>query len=392
MRDPEDHSRPQSTEPVSTNLLLVGALVVLSTLLVYQAVTSRTAAVPSGNYKPRTVTPRGELGADEGADIDVFRRASRSVVSVKTKGVQRNFYGGGTEREIASGSGIVWDASGYIVTNFHVVQRSLQAGTNTTLEVQFPDDIVVEAEVVGGVFEHDLAVLKVVPSDVELHPILVGTSSDLEVGQKALAIGNPFGLSQTLSTGVIGGLNRTVNSADSGQYLTGLIQTDAAINPGNSGGPLLDSSGRLIGVNTAIISPTGSYAGIGFSVPVDTVVVSVNRVLDEASGKQTPDKLGASVFSREGMLAQGYASELLDRGRIVSGVIPNSAAADAGLQRGDLITDINGGRLTSVSQLHDAVQSHEPGDVIELAILRPNRTGVVSITLSVTLRAPKVFF
>ncbi|MCP4172747.1 MAG: trypsin-like serine protease [Fuerstiella sp.] len=392
MRDPEDHSRPQSTEPVSTNLLLVGALVVLSTLLVYQAVTSRTAAVPSGNYKPRTVTPRGQLGADEGADIDVFRRASRSVVSVKTKGVQRNFYGGGTEREIASGSGIVWDASGYIVTNFHVVQRSLQAGTNTTLEVQFPDDIVVEAEVVGGVFEHDLAVLKVVPSDVELHPILVGTSSDVEVGQKALAIGNPFGLSQTLSTGVIGGLNRTVNSADSGQYLTGLIQTDAAINPGNSGGPLLDSSGRLIGVNTAIISPTGSYAGIGFSVPVDTVVVSVNRVLDEASGKQTPDKLGASVFSREGMLAQGYASELLDRGRIVSGVIPNSAAADAGLQRGDLITDINGGRLTSVSQLHDAVQSHEPGDVIELAILRPNRTGVVSITLSVTLRAPKVFF
>ncbi|MCP4509852.1 MAG: PDZ domain-containing protein [Fuerstiella sp.] len=145
-------------------------------------------------------------------------------------------------------------------------------------------------------------------------------------------------------------------------------------------------------MNPAIIRATGRDAGIGFSVPGDTVVVSVNRVLDEASGKQTPDKLGASVFSREGMLAQGYASELLDRGRIVSGVIPNSAAADAGLQRGDLITDINGGRLTSVSQLHDAVQSHEPGDVIELAILRPNRTGVVSITLSVTLRAPKVFF
>ena len=387
MKDPEDHSRLPSTEPVSTDLLLVGALVVLSTLLVYQAVTSGTAGGSSGHYEPRAVTPRGELGADEGAAIDVFRSASRSVVFVKTKGFQPNF-GEGTEREISSGSGIVWDESGYIVTNFHVVRDSLQAGKYATLEVQFPDDVVVEAEVVGGVFEHDLAVLKVVPAGLELHPILVGTSHDLEVGQKALAIGNPFGFSQTLSTGVIGGLNRTVSSAEPGQYLTGLIQTDAAINPGNSGGPLLDSSGRLIGVNTAIISPTGSYAGLGFAVPVDTVVASVNRVLDEASGKQTPDQLGATVISRAGALELRYPAEWVDRGLVVISVIPGSAAADAGLKVADQITSLDGVHLGDVAELRDALQTHEPGDIVELSIFR----GRHKVTLSVTLRARKLFF
>jgi S1-C subfamily serine protease len=309
-------------------------------------------------------------------------------VFIKTKGFQRNYLGGSTEREISSGSGIVWDESGYIVTNFHVVLDSLRAGKYATLEVQFPDDVVVEAEVIGGVFEHDLAVLKVSPAGLELHPLLVGTSNDLEVGQNALAIGNPFGFSQTLSTGVIGGLNRTVRSAEPGQYLTGLIQTDAAINPGNSGGPLLDSSGRLIGVNTAIISPTGSYAGLGFAVPVDTVVASVNRVLDEASGKQTPDVLGASVLSRESALELGIPEKLVDRGLIVRMVLPNSAAADAGLEAGDQITRIDGVRLADVSELRDAIKSHKPGDVVELTIIRGER----DVKLSVPLRARKLFF
>jgi S1-C subfamily serine protease len=392
MTEPEEHSRLPSAEPVSTNLLLVGALVVLSTLLVYQTVTSGTADSPRGNYEPRTVTPRGELGSDEGATIEVFRRASQSVVFVKTKGFQPNYLGRGTKRELSSGAGIVWDESGYIVTNFHVVRDSLQSGRSAKLEVQFPDDVVVEAEVIGGVFEHDLAVLKIVPAALKLNPILVGTSDDLEVGQKVLAIGNPFGFSRTLSTGVIGGLNRTVGSAERGQPLSGLIQTDAAINPGNSGGPLLDSFGRLIGVNTAIVSPTGTSAGLGFAVPVDTVVASVNRVLDEASGKQSADKLGAAVFGREGLLELGYSPEWVNRGLVVSTVIPNSAAADAGLKSGDQITAIDGLSLTSVDQLRDAVQSHEPGDVVELKILRYSPRGTVSATLSVTLRAPKVFF
>ncbi|MCP4784376.1 MAG: PDZ domain-containing protein [Fuerstiella sp.] len=388
MSDPEYHRRPPSAEPVSTNLLLVGALVVLTSLLAYQTITSSTSGGIPRYYEPRAVTPRGELGAGESATTDVFSRASRSVVFVKTKGFQPNYFGGGTERELSSGSGIVWDESGYIVTNFHVVRDSLRAGKYATLEVQFPDDVVVEAEVIGGVFEHDLAVLKISPSGMELHPILVGTSDDLEVGQNALAIGNPFGFSQTLSTGVIGGLNRTVSSAEPGQYLTGLIQTDAAINPGNSGGPLLDSSGRLIGVNTAIVSPTGSYAGLGFAVPVDTVVASVNRVLDEASGKQTPDVLGASVLSRESALELGFSEQLVDRGLIVAMVVPNSAAADAGLEAGDQITRIDGIRLADVSELRDAIKSHKPGDIVELKIIRLDREG----TLSVPLRARKLFF
>jgi len=388
MSDPEYHLRPPSAAPASTNLLLVGALVVLTLLLVYQTVTTGTSGGAPTYYEPRQVTPRGELGADEAATTEVFRRASQSVVFVKTKGFQHNYFGRSEERELSSGSGIVWDESGYIVTNFHVVRDSLQEGKFATLEVQFPDDVVVEAEVIGGVFEHDLAVLKISPAGLELRPILVGTSNDLEVGQNAQAIGNPFGFSQTLSTGVIGGLNRTVSSAETGQYLTGLIQTDAAINPGNSGGPLLDSSGRLIGVNTAIISPTGSYAGLGFAVPVDTVVTSVNRVLDEASGKQTPDKLGASVISRERALEYGYPVEWVDRGLVVELVIPNSAAHDAGLRRGDQITSIDGVRPGSVSELRDAVQSHEPGDIVELTIFRGSRERI----LSVTLRARKLFF
>ncbi|HIF00348.1 MAG TPA: PDZ domain-containing protein [Planctomycetes bacterium] len=388
MSDPEYHSRPPSAAPVSTNLLLVGALVVLTSLLVYQTVTSGTSGGAPNYYEPRQVTPRGELGADEAAMTEVFSRASQSVVFVKTKGYQTNYFGRVAEHEISSGSGIVWDESGYIVTNFHVVRDSLQAGKYATLEVQFPDDVVVDAEVIGGVFEHDLAVLKISPAGLELHPILVGTSDDLEVGQNALAIGNPFGFSQTLSTGVIGGLNRTVRSAEPGQYLTGLIQTDAAINPGNSGGPLLDSSGRLIGVNTAIISPTGSYAGLGFAVPVDTVVASVNRVLDEASGKQTPDVLGASVLNRESALELGFPEELVDRGLIVAMVIPSSAAADADLKAGDQITQIDGVQLADVSELRDAIKSHRPGDVVELTVIR----GIEKLTLSVTLRPRKLFF
>ncbi|MCA9048760.1 MAG: trypsin-like peptidase domain-containing protein, partial [Planctomycetaceae bacterium] len=336
-----------SERPHSANLWLVGILLLLSGALTWQILSTAFRPTPAGNYVPRAVTPRGELGADESATIEIFRQTSPSVVFIQTKGFRPTYFGGGIEEELSSGTGFVWDERGYIVTNLHVVREALSRGANATLEVKFPGDIVTDAEVVGGVFENDIAVLKVAADAVPLQPILLGTSADLEVGQKVLAIGNPFGFDQTLSTGVIGGLNRTVGTGQQGEALSGLIQTDAAINPGNSGGPLLDSAGRLIGVNTAIVSPTGAYSGLGFAVPVDAVLDSVPRVVEEASGKQRPELLGASVLNRESALQLGIPQEIIDRGLIVGRVLHNSAAFDAGLMPGDQITAVDGKVLSA---------------------------------------------
>ena len=384
------HRSPESSPP-ATNMWLVGTLLLLTGALIYQALSPLLSLRTVSTYVPRAITPRGELGADEESTIEVFRQTSPSVVYISTKGFRPNIFGGGTEEQLSSGTGFVWESSGYIVTNLHVVRDALRRGRNATLDVRFSSDQVLDAEVVGGVFEHDIAVLKVVGQNLNLQPILLGTSADLLVGQRVLAIGNPFGFDQTLSTGVIGGLNRTVGTQQENEYLTGLIQTDAAINPGNSGGPLLDSAGRLIGVNTAIVSPTGSYAGLGFAVPVDAVVDSVTRVLDEASGKQQPELLGATVLERETALAMGIRESVLNQGLIVASVISGSAAADAGLLPGDLITEIDGLGLQDVGQLRDAVQTHKPGDVVQLTIIRRDVDRFVSLKLSVQLRARKAF-
>jgi len=369
------------------NKWLVGILLMLIAALLYQTFRSREPVFV--NHTPRVVTPRGELGADEQSNIEVFRNASPSVVFIRTKDYRPAFPRGVVEQELSSGTGFVWDENGHIVTNLHVVRDVLQRGGNASLEVQFSDQRVVDAEVIGGVFEYDIAVMKVVPGDVkELRPITVGSSSDLQVGQKVLAIGSPFGFDQTLSTGVIGGLNRVVATEREQDVLSGLIQTDAAINPGNSGGPLLDSAGRLIGVNTAIVSPTGAYSGLGFAVPVDAVLDSVTRVVEEASGEQKPELLGASVLNRESAMQLGYSQETIDRGLIVGRVLKNSAAYDAGLRPGDQISALDGQPVISGTELRRLVESHEPGDVIELTVIRGQQTG----TLSVKLRTRKPFF
>ncbi|MEZ6059922.1 MAG: trypsin-like peptidase domain-containing protein [Planctomycetaceae bacterium] len=372
--------------PRLVNGWLVGTLVVLAAALMYETFRSREPVFV--NHSPRVVTPRGELGADERSTIEVFEHASPSVVFIRTKGYQPSFPRGVIEQELSSGTGFVWDENGHIVTNLHVVRDVLERGKNASLEVQFSDGRVVDADVIGGVFEYDIAVLKVPGGVSELVPITIGSSQDLQVGQKVLAIGNPFGFDQTLSTGVIGGLNRIVATERQNEFLSGLIQTDAAINPGNSGGPLLDSAGRLIGVNTAIVSPTGAYSGLGFAVPVDAVLDSVPRVVEEASGKQRPELLGASVLNRESALQLGIPQEIIDRGLIVGRVLHNSAAFDAGLMPGDQITAVDGKVLSSGTELRQLVESHEPGDVIELTIIRREQSG----RLLVPLRARKLFF
>lgn len=387
---PHYEERPDSAGlHASANSWLVGILIALVCTLFYKLYFGESAR--SVDYGNRVVTPRGDLAADEQSTIEVFEQSSPSVVFIRTKGFQRTLSGAGIERELSSGTGFVWDEAGHIVTNRHVIEGVLVRGVHRVLQVQFASNRVVDAEVIGVVHEHDLAVLKVDVETEELRPISLGTSSDLRVGQKVLAIGNPFGFDQTLSTGVIGGLNRVVATERQNEFLSGLIQTDAAINPGNSGGPLLDSAGRLIGVNTAIVSPTGAYSGLGFAVQVDAVVTSVTNLLEAARGDQPPDMLGATVMSRAEALRYGafygVPDEIINRGLIVSRVMPLSAAAEGGLSMGDQIVSFGGHPVSTLEDLRDAVQSFKAGDEAEIEIFRNDKRGSVTVKL----RARKLF-
>src|SRR5690349_14655375 len=232
----------------------------------------------------RTVTPRGDLTPDERVTIDVFERSKRSVVYISTSERVRDPW----TRNVRSiprgtGSGFVWDERGNIITNYHVIEGASGARVRLNDGRDYP------ATLIGSSESHDLSVLHInVPSN-KPPPFPIGTSHDLRVGQRVYAIGNPFGLDWSLTTGIVSALDRSLDG-DNGNTIEHLIQTDAAINPGNSGGPLLDSAGRLIGMNTAIYSPSGASAGIGFAVPIDTI----NRVVPAlvAHGKYARPSLG----------------------------------------------------------------------------------------------------
>jgi S1-C subfamily serine protease len=263
---------------------LVAALVLLFILLTVAAIlcgvwawSSWYASGPAVVVQPRAVTARGDLAADEQSTIELFRSVAPSVVHVTNLAAQRDWY----SRDVytvprGSGTGFVWDEQGNIVTNYHVIDGA------SVVRVVLADGSRYDSNRVWGYPDQDLAVIHIDAPRVKLPPIPLGSSHDLQVGQRTLAIGNPFGLDHSLTTGVVSALNRQLEST-SGRPIRGVIQTSAAINPGNSGGPLLDSAGRLIGVNTAIVSPTGASAGIGFAIPVD----EVNRLVPQliAHGK-----------------------------------------------------------------------------------------------------------
>src|SRR5437867_7446434 len=270
---------------------------------------------------PRAVTPRGELSQGEKSTIGLFRQASPSVVHITAITVQRDLF---TLNVIqipeGTGSGVVWDTNGNVITNFHVIQNADAA------QVTLVDQSNWKARVVGVAPDKDLAVLRIDAPATRLRPIPIGTSKDLQVGQGVFAIGNPFGLDQTLNTGVISALGREIESVTR-RPIQGVIQTDAAINPGNSGGPLLDSAGRLIGVNTAIYSPSGVSAGIGFAIPVDTV----NRIVAELIryGKITRPGIGVQLDEQ---INEQVSQRLGVKGVLVVDVVRGGAAAKAGIQ------------------------------------------------------------
>jgi len=332
------------------------------------------------NAVPRTITPRGALNAEERATIALFRQASPSVVYITTLARQRDFFSLNIA-EIAqgSGSGFVWDQEGHIITNVHVIQ-----GTSSA-KVTLADHSMWDAQLVGVAPDHDLAVLYIRAPKNQLRPLALGTSADLEVGQSVLAIGNPFGLDQTLTTGIISALGREIN-ATTGRTIAGVIQTDAAINPGNSGGPLLDSAGRLIGVNTAIFSPSGSNSGIGFAVPVDTV----NRIVPQLIRQGEITRAGLGVRIGDDRVARrlnlpGVLIIEVDKGSAAEAAGLRSTRVDAkgGVKLGDVIVAIDGERIETSNELFNAMEKRAVGETVKVTVLR----GETRLSMAVTLQA-----
>lgn len=332
--------------------------------------------------EPRAITPRGDLAADEQTTIAIFEAATPSVVYITTTSRVLDLWTRDiTELPRGTGSGFIWDKRGHVVTNYHVIADVQSA------HVRLWDQRTYDAVMVGASPEHDIAVLRIDVPISHSSPVPIGSSNDLRVGQKVLAIGNPFGLDYTLTTGVISALDRTIQAED-GLPIEHLIQTDAAINPGNSGGPLLDSAGRLIGINTAIFSPSGTFAGIGFAVPVDTV----NRIVPDliAHGRYVRPVLGIKT---DDVISARVVEELGVDGVLVLEVAPGSAADRAGLRGtkvtpggglvvGDIILAVDETPLGGVDVLVDLLERYSIGDPVTLTIFRSGKVLRVRAVLS----------
>ena len=333
---------------------------------------------PEEMAAPRVTAPRGDLAPYEQANIELFERISPSVAYITSVSLRRDRYSLNIyEIPSGAGSGFVWDERGHIVTNFHVLEGASSA------RVTLFDQTTWEAQVVGVAPEKDLAVLRIDVANHQLAPIPLGTSRDLRVGQAVFAIGNPFGLDQTLTTGVISALGREIESV-ARIPIRDVIQTDAAINPGNSGGPLLDSGGRLIGVNTAIYSPSGTYAGIGFAIPSDTVNWVVPELI--AKGRIERPTMGIDIVTAQA------AAQVETEGALVMRVLRGSGAERAGIRGterdrfgrvrlGDIIVSVAGQPIRSTDDLWLALDRKRAGEKVEVELVRDGRRFEVSVVL-----------
>jgi S1-C subfamily serine protease len=362
-------SRPADPDPFLRRLRWVAALAV-AIILVLQLLPWAEHHLIRITAEPRTVTPRGDLAADERTTIAIFEHASPSVVYISTTTRLIDPWTRDVLQEAkGTGSGFIWDDLGHVVTNYHVIEEA------STARVRLNDGRSYQAVLVGASPAHDLAVLRISVAFDRPPPVPIGSSADLKVGQKVFAIGNPFGLDYTLTTGIVSALDRAL-SEEGGATIEHLIQTDAAINPGNSGGPLLDSAGRLIGINTAIYSPSGAYAGIGFAVPVDTV----NRVVPElvAYGRYRRPSLGISVDED---LNRAITRRLGEQGVLVLKVEAGSSAQAAGLKAtrlsadgtlipGDIIQAVDDKPVSGINQLLGVLGDYHIGDEVRLSIWR----------------------
>lgn len=327
---------------------------------------------PWTNTVARTVDQRGPLSDAERANIELFERVSPSVVQIAARSAAANPLDEDEGAGAASGTGFVWDNSGHVVTNNHVVQNGSEVA------VRFASGEVAQAEIIGVAPNYDLAVLRIKTARQLPPPVALGSSNELKVGQSAFAIGNPFGLDQSLTSGIVSALKRRLPTS-SGREIANVIQTDTAINPGNSGGPLLDSAGRLIGVNTAIISPSGSSAGIGFAIPVDIV----NRVVPELikNGRVPTPGIGIVAAS------EAVATRLGVEGVIVVRTAPGSPAERAGIRGanfssgaiGDVIVQADGKPVHRLSDLTDQLEQVGAGKSVRVGVKRGSETRDVNV-------------
>jgi len=361
----------------STFWLLLALLALLAALL--WRFWPQGAVGVDADAEPRAVTPRGNLAEEEKTTIAIFRQASPSVVHITTLAQRRDFFSLDVlQIPQGTGTGILWDQDGHVVTNFHVIRGADAA------QVTLANHSTWKAKLVGAYPDKDLAVLYVEAPKDQLRPIPIGSSADLQVGQRVFAIGNPFGLDQSLTTGVISALGREIESVTR-RPIKDVIQTDAAINPGNSGGPLLDSAGRLIGLNAAIYSPSGTFAGVGFAIPVD----EINRLVPQLirHGKVIRPGLGVQVAPDQ------LARDLGVKGVLILGVQPDSPAAQAGLRAtrrgawglidvGDAIVAVDEHPVRSVKDLFAGLAQHGVGEKVGLTVLREGKQQRLEITLA----------
>jgi 2-alkenal reductase len=326
---------------------------------------------------PRTVTPRGDLAPSEGTTIALFKNVSPSVVHVFARAAPTaSLFSDGEQGVVQSGSGIVWDTAGHVITNNHVINGTAQIGVRLT-SGEF-----VEARVVGVAANYDLAVLQLLRPKSALQPIAIGESANLQVGQSTFAIGNPYGLDQTLTSGIVSALGRSLPSGDAHE-VKAMIQTDAPINPGNSGGPLLDSAGRVIGLNTAILSRSGASAGIGFAIPVDIV----NRVASQLISNGHVPSPGIGIVAAR----QNEATSLGIDGVIIVRTTPGSPAANAGIEGAtadgvvrDVITEVDGKPVHSREELTSALADAGIGKQVSLTVERDGQARNVKLTVADT--------
>ena len=371
-------------------LIAVGA-----TALVYNLSrfwdTDTGAAVTFAEDAPIKISDPSTV-SDEQNNIDVYKAMSPGVAFINTTSYQQDWFGGVQEGK-GNGSGSVIDANGNILTNYHVIEGAQK------LSVSFGGGKSYPATVVGGDPDTDLAVIKIDAPPVGLTVVPLGDSDKLTVGQKVLAIGNPFGLDRTLTTGVISGLQRPIRSrpvpgSPTGRPIDAAIQTDASINPGNSGGPLLDKFGRMIGINSQILSPAGGSVGVGFAIPVNTAKRVVPQLLQ--FGEVRRPKLGANLLS----VSDVGARLPVESGLVIRNVIQGASASNAGLRGlsqdanggvvlGDIIVSIDGEQMNDFDDLYRYLDKKQFGETIQVSVYRNGATKIVPVKLLPTQAAPR---
>ncbi|MEC8658195.1 MAG: trypsin-like peptidase domain-containing protein [Verrucomicrobiota bacterium] len=372
---PEGNTYKSHRKNSIITFVLLGAVIYMATIQVKAWWSEQSAT----KVTPRAVTPRGDLGEDEKATIKLFEETSPSVVFITTINLRRDFFSTNIYKMPAgTGSGFIWDSDGHIVTNYHVIKGADEA------QITLWDQSTWDAKLVGVEPDKDLAVLKIKAPDDRLKPIKIGESKNLLVGQKAFAIGNPFGFDQTLTTGVISALGREIESVTR-RPITGVIQTNAAINPGNSGGPLLDSAYRLIGINTAIYSPTGSYAGIGFAVPVDTInrivpqLIEYGKVIKPGLGINiAPDSFVSTRLNTSGVL---ILNVIEGGGAEKAGLKATTQSANGKISLGDIIKKVEGKNVEDSSDLFRILDDKVVGDTVNVAVDRDGKDLNFEVTL-----------